>query len=197
MVNGITSNPAAQTYQSSDVTAKATNKSTEKTTAYTDEGAVYEKSSDYKKISSMSANERADIVAKLKSDAEAQTAQLRQLVEKMFTKQANVDLTSKSSWDEMIKAGVFDAETIAQAKKDVADDGYWGAEQTSDRILSFAAALAGDDEEKMQDMLAAFKKGFEQATKSWGDTLPDLCQNTYSAVMDKFDSWFEDRNAQQ
>ena len=38
-------------------------------------------------------------------------------------------------------------------------------------------------------MIAAFKKGFEQATKSWGKTLPDISQRTYDAVMKKFDAW--------
>ncbi len=198
MVNGVTSNQAAQSYNATDTTAKTAEKSTDKSsTAYTEDAVVYEKSSNYKSISSMSATDRANIAARLKSDADSQTAQLRQLVEKMLTKQANTSLTSKASWSSMIAAGAFDADTIAQAKKDVAEDGYWGADQTSDRILSFAAALAGDDEEKMQEMLEAFKKGFSQATKSWGASLPDLCQNTYTAVMDKFDSWFNEHNSNQ
>ena len=199
MVNGITSNQAAQIYGTSDAAAKSEGKAADKTAkaSYTQESVVYEKSSYYKSISSMSKSDRSAIVAKLKADADSRAAQLRELVEKMFTKQANIDLTSKSSWDYMIKAGVFDAGTIAQAKADVAEDGYWGADQTSDRILSFASALAGDDEEKMQEMLEAFKKGFSQAAKSWGAALPDLCQNTYSAVMDKFDSWFAEHGTTQ
>ncbi len=195
MVNGITAaGQAAQMYAADDA-AKKTRKTDDNAKASSSKDAVvYEKSSstDYKTISSMSKSDRAGIVAQLKADADARTSQLKSLVEKMFTKQAGVDLTSKSSWDEMLKAGIFDADTIAQAKKDVADDGYWGADQTSDRILSFASALAGDDKEKMQQMVDAFKKGFSQATKAWGTDLPDLCQNTYKAVMDKFDSWFKD-----
>ena len=35
-----------------------------------------------------------------------------------------------------------DADTIAQAKKDIAEDGYWGVEKTSDRILDFAKGSA-------------------------------------------------------
>ena len=62
--------------------------------------------------------------------------------------------------------------------KDVAEDGYWGAEQTSDRILSFAKALSGDDPDKAEELLNAFKKGYSQATKSWGGNLPSLCSDT-------------------
>ena len=39
-----------------------------------------------------------------------------------------------------------DPEVKAQAQKDIAEDGYWGVEQTSERLLSFAKALAGGDD---------------------------------------------------
>lgn len=81
------------------------------------------------------------------------------------------------------------ADVKAQAQKDIADDGYWGVNQTSDRIVDFAKALVGDDPEKAEKMRAAFEKGFKAATKSWGSKLPDISQRTYDAVMDKFDEW--------
>jgi hypothetical protein len=59
----------------------------------------------------------------------------------------------------------------------------------SDRILDFAKALSGDDPDKADAMLEAFKKGFEQATKAWGDKLPDISQRTYDAVVEKFNKW--------
>ena len=77
----------------------------------------------------------------------------------------------------------------AQAQKDIADDGYWGVNQTSDRIIEFAKALVGDDPEKAEQMRAAFEKGFKAATKSWGKELPSISQRTYDAVMSKFDDW--------
>ncbi len=81
------------------------------------------------------------------------------------------------------------ADVKAQAQADIAEDGYWGVEQTSDRILDFAKALSGSNPEKADELLAAFKKGFSQATKSWGKTLPDISQRTYDAVIKKFDAW--------
>ena len=36
-------------------------------------------------------------------------------------------------------------------------------------------------------MRDAFKKGFDEATSTWGKSLPDISQKTYQAVMDKFD----------
>ena len=38
-------------------------------------------------------------------------------------------------------------------------------------------------------MKNAFEKGFKEATKTWGKDLPSLSQDTYNAVMEKFDQW--------
>ncbi len=89
----------------------------------------------------------------------------------------------------------MDAATKAQAQADIAEDGYWGVNQTSDRIIDFAKALTGGDPSKAEAMRDAFKKGFEQATKTWGDKLPDISQKTYDAAMKKFDDWAAEANA--
>ncbi|MDD3661353.1 MAG: hypothetical protein PHT89_11630, partial [Lachnospiraceae bacterium] len=60
------------------------------------------------------------------------------------------------------------------------------------RILDFAKALSGGDPDMIDKMRDAFKKGFEEATKSWGKDLPSLSNDTYQAVMDKFDKWAEE-----
>ena len=44
-------------------------------------------------------------------------------------------------------------------------------------------------------MVKAVEKGFKEATKSWGRDLPDISNQTYKAVMDKFDKWFEDNGS--
>ena len=87
------------------------------------------------------------------------------------------------------------ADPIAQAKEDISENGYWGVKQTSERIFSFAQALAGDDEEKMTKMKEAFEKGFKEATKTWGKELPDISQNTRDAVLKKFDDYFAGKNS--
>ena len=81
----------------------------------------------------------------------------------------------------------MDAATKAQAQADIAEDGYWGVEQTSSRIVDFAVALTGGDPDKVEEMREAFKKGFKQAEKTWGGELPEISQKTYDAVMKKFD----------
>ena len=184
---------AAYTQQTSGTkTVKETKEVKEtNTSAKTDQdtAVVYEKSD---AASSKTANTKSNaaIIAQLKADAEARTSQLQSLVEKMITKQGQTLGTADDMWSFLAKGDfTADPETIAQAKKDVAEDGYWGAEQTSDRILSFAKALAGDDPDKAEELLNAFKKGYSQATKTWGSNLPSLCSDTYDLVEKKFNDW--------
>ena len=68
--------------------------------------------------------------------------------------------------------------------------------QTSGRILDFATALTGGDPSKIEDMRKAFKKGYEQAEKTWGGELPEISKKTYDAVMAGFDKMAEDAAAQ-
>lgn len=154
-------------------------------------GVVYEKGSDTSKTDKASGKaNNAAIVAKLKADAEQRTAQLRGIVEQMMQKQGVAIGNADSMWRFLAKGDfTVSADVKAQAQADIAEDGYWGVEQTSDRIVDFAKALSGGDADKADEMIAAFKKGFEQATKSWGDKLPDISQRTYNAVMEKFNQW--------
>ena len=170
-------------------TTKETNKNTSTAKTGQDTAVVYEKgSSSSEKTTGTRSN--AAIVAQLKADAEARTAQLQSLVEKMIAKQGQTLGTADDMWSFLAKVNLkADPETIAQAKKDIAEDGYWGADQTSERILSFAKALAGDDPDKAEALLNAFKKGYSQATKTWGGELPSLCSDTYDLVEKKFNDW--------
>ena len=161
-----------------------------KTTPAEGTGVVYEKNTDSEKVTS--AKDNKAIIAKLKADAEARTSQLRSIVEQLITKQGTAfgKATDDDMWKFLAK-GEFtvSADVKAQAEADIAEDGYWGVEQTSDRILDFAKALAGNDPDKAGEMLEAFKEGFKQATKAWGDELPEISQKTYDAVQEKFEAW--------
>lgn len=188
-INSITNSVAAQ--QASTYTATKTDYTEKKSESSTkaDTGVVYEKSSDQ---TSGTVTKKTDyaLINKLKADAEERTSQLRSLVEKMMTKQGVAIGTADSMWSFLAKGDfTVDEATRAQAQADIADDGYWGVDQTSDRILDFAKVLSGNDPEKADLLLDAFKKGFKEATKSWGQDLPDISQRTYDAVMEKFNKW--------
>ena len=190
-MNAINSvNSTTNIYQTGTA-SKTASTSTDKTTTSdkAETGVVYEKSSQTDKDTVTKKTDYA-MVAKLKADAEQRTSQLRSLVEKMMTKQGTAIANADSMWS-FLADGNFtvDEETQKQAQADIAEDGYWGVEQTSDRILDFAKALSGNDPEKADLLIDAFKKGFEDATKSWGKDLPDISQRTYDAVLEKFDKW--------
>lgn len=163
----------------------------------TDVAATYEASNVSDKASASSVKSKAanpELIAKLKADSDNRLQQLQSLVTNMFKKQGITIGTADDMW-KVLASGNFtaDADTIAKAKEDISEDGYWGVKQTSDRIFDFAQALAGDDEEKMKAMKKAVEKGFKEATKTWGKELPDISKNTYNAVMDKFDKYFSSK----
>ena len=188
-VNGISNQTSTYAaYKSTEQKAAAT----ETEGKQTEVSAVYEPSKDAKKTDTVTAKQKNEaIISRLKADAEARTQQLQQLVQQMISKQGNAYGQANDMW-KFLASGNFtvDAQTKAQAQADIAEDGYWGVEQTSDRILDFAKALSGGDMDKMKEMQAAFEKGFKQATKTWGKELPQISQDTRSAVNKLFEDFY-------
>lgn len=183
-VNGISNvntTTTAVSYETSSKTAE-----TSKSSTYgKDTAAVYEKSSEAKSTSPNKA-----LIAKLKADTQNRINQMQSLVQEMFSKQGKAFTNADDMWKLLAKGDfTVDAKTANEAKDAISEDGYWGVNQTSQRIFDFAVALSGGDSEKMDKMLEAFKKGFKQATKSWGKSLPDISSQTYDAVMEKFDNY--------
>ncbi|EOI0434029.1 hypothetical protein ACMF5D_001879 [Campylobacter jejuni] len=63
----------------------------------------------------------------------------------------------------------------------VSEDGFFGVENTANRIADFVIKGGGDDVEKLKKGL----EGFEQAEKMWGGELPQISQNTIDAALKK------------
>ena len=147
-----------------------------------DTAAVYDKSK-------LSEDDRKTIVAQLKADQEKRQAQLTELVHNMLSTQTDMYGKANNIW-RFLASGNFtvDAETKQKAQEAISEDGYWGVKQTSDRIVSFATALAGDDTSALEKMRDAFIKGYKQAEKTWGGELPDISKKTYDSVIEKLDS---------
>ena len=191
-VNGITAaNNIATAYTSYENTAK--NKTTENAAKTTPEsGAVYEKSDTAAAASTQKKTytSNAELVSKMKADLEQRQQQLTDLVQQMLGKQSKTYGDANNIWQFLAKGSyTVDPQTQAQAQADISEDGYWGVSQTSDRILDFAKALAGNDSSKAEELKEAFEEGFKQATKTWGKDLPSISQDTYDAVEKKFDEW--------
>lgn len=194
-VNGITSvTDAYSTYAASYTKSADVNSTASTGTTVTEEaGAVYEPSAEAQAITKKTYTPDADLVAKLKADADARTAQFRSLVENMLLGQGKSYNNANDIWS-ILSSGDFtvDPATKAQAQADIAEDGYWGVSQTSQRILDFATALTGGDPDKIEEMRSAFEKGFKQAQETWGGELPEISQKTYEAVMAGFDKMAEE-----
>ena len=191
-VSGATSTASAYTSYKDGAKPQEAKKSDE-TKRSEGTGVVYEKSNEPNKkatynINKMSAEDRAALVQQLKQDEVDRRNQLTSLVQKMFSGQAGVSKLADLFSPENLKN--VSAADIEQAKKDISDDGYWGVKQTSQRLFDFAAALAGDDVDKMKEMQAALEKGFKMATKAWGKELPEISQETFKAANQLFEDYY-------
>lgn len=186
-INSINNYASAASTVATD--SKVSSKKTESSKNDTSTGVIYEKGSSDKSSSSQKTQNSA-LIAKMKADSDSRISQLCGIVEQMMSKQGAAIGKTDDMWS-FLAGGNFtvSADVKAQAQADIAEDGYWGVNQTSDRILDFAKALSGNDKSKAQELADAFKKGFDQATKAWGGKLPDISQQTYDKVLEKFDSW--------
>ena len=195
-INGINENTA--TYTCSYSTAKSAASQTENVNEKKDSAetaAVYEKNSAAKTDQKMSYKVDQKQLERLKADAENHKKQLQDIVDKLISKQGQAfDVANGKNLKNLYAGLKVDAKTRAQAQADIAEDGYWGVKQTSQRIFDFAMALSGGDPDKMEEMRAAFEKGFKKATRSWGDKLPGICHETYDAVQSLFDDYKEQQS---
>ncbi|MBR0260792.1 MAG: hypothetical protein IJQ85_03260 [Selenomonadaceae bacterium] len=85
------------------------------------------------------------------------------------------------------------ATNAEDAAKAIAPGGAWSVDAVATRVFDLAAAIAGNDPEKLSQMRAAVEKGFEQAGMTWKDAtgqskLPDISTQTYNEIMTRFDN---------
>ena len=112
------------------------------------------------------------------------TDSLRQMIVTLFREQG---LSARIAADDTTID--FQKLTPEQAQDLIAEDGYFGVARTSERIVTAAVALAGNDPEKLDQIKAGIDKGFEMAAQALGGALPDISSQTYDAVMEKLDAW--------
>lgn len=146
------------------------------------------------KVGKMTESERSNLVSKLQADQEARHKQLTDMVQKLFSTQANKYGQSNDMW-RFLASGNFtvDAATKTQAQADIAEDGYYGVKKTSERMFEFAMALTGGDVDKMKEMQSAVEKGYKQAEKTWGGNLPDISKQTLDATNQLFEDYYKEQ----
>lgn len=129
-------------------------------------------------------------LAQIKQEFHKNTESFRVMVRSMIEKQGgnvNEILKALASGEEVNIE--IDAETRQNAQQAISEDGYWGVNQTSERILEFAKTISGGDKSKIDTLIGAFKEGFEAAKEAFGGVLPEISQQTYDKVMEGFEAW--------
>ncbi len=120
------------------------------------------------------------------SDPQDQYNLLRELVTNMLREQGiEFQIANGDQSIDISEISQKDASAL------VADDGYFGIEQTSDRIVDFAIAMAGDDTSRLAAIKEGVENGFNEALEAFGGSLPEISHDTYDAIMDKLDAWAE------
>ena len=154
-VNSVTTSMEA-TYSAYSTKADSAKK-TETPKKTEEPAAVYEASADKAASNKKAANLK--VANYIKTANEARITQLENIVHKLIAGQGDAYGKAKNMW-QFLASGNFtvDAATKVQAQADIAEDGYWGVNATSDRIVDFAVALAGDDPDKLEEMRSAFLK---------------------------------------
>ncbi len=118
---------------------------------------------------------------------------LRELVTNML-KEQGIEFQGITGTGEKVDISEISPE---EAQELVSDDGYFGVDQTSTRIVDFAIAIAGGDPSRLDAIKEGVEKGFNEAKEIFGGQLPDISFKTFDTVMEKLDAWAESVNDNQ
>jgi hypothetical protein len=91
----------------------------------------------------------------------------------------------------------YDGKPIAELSQDeasalVADDGFFGIDQTAERIANFVIQGSGGDEDMMRAGREGILQGFKDAEKMWGGELPDISYKTIEKATQMIDEAMHD-----
>ena len=126
---------------------------------------------------------------------EQRQAAMTQMISDMLGQQANatgLDFifgkgTSSLSLSELTQAD------IDEAKASISEGGFWSVDAVATRIMDMAELLANGDSSKLSVLKDAVIKGFNGAVSQFGfenlDEMPEITQQTYTEVMNRFDKW--------
>ncbi len=166
----------------------------------TSEAYKFEKSTNVENQSSQDKINQNDF-EKMVFETEQKTKQLTTLVNSLFNTQSNkvkiagydeLSYMTNELKDSLENNTLYaDSETISKAKEEISEDGYYGVNKTSDRLINFAKALSGGDSSNIELLRDAVIDGFSAVSDDL-DGLPDICKDTFNATMDKFDVWAEE-----
>ncbi|MBI5559563.1 MAG: hydrogenase-4 component G [Deltaproteobacteria bacterium] len=74
-----------------------------------------------------------------------------------------------------------------EATELVSADGYWGIDQTAQRLADFVLNGSGGDLDKLRAGREGLLQGFKEAEKLWGGQLPELSYKTIDKALSLID----------
>ena len=78
--------------------------------------------------------------------------------------------------------------TKEEATELVSEEGFFGVEQTSQRVANFVFNFSGEDLEILEKGREGIVQGFEEAKKMWGDELPQISHDTQAKTLELIDA---------
>lgn len=186
MINTIrTDNPIPAAATQKHIEKKLTKEVPKGESKKTSEAVVYEKAP-VETFTTYDAKKIQELKAQVDAKFESLRNVVRQLVENQGMKyEAFLEKLDKKE-EVMIP---IDEETRAAAQAEIAEDGFWGVDNTAERIFDFAKTISGGDTSKKELLLSAIEEGFAKAKEAFGGELPEISQKTYDKVMALFDEW--------
>jgi len=115
---------------------------------------------------------------------------LQKLVVSML-KEQNIATSVKIGEEEVDISKISQKEAVEL----VSEDGYFGVEQTSERIFQFAVNISGNDPSRIEAIKEGVMRGFNEALDAFGGQLPEISHKTLDAVINKLDNWVSEASA--
>jgi len=102
-------------------------------------------------------------------------------------------LSGKDSNGFSLKDIGYEGKAITELSPEEAEElldveGFFGIEQTSNRVANFVFSFAGDDVELLKEGREGIIRGFEEAQKLFGNQLPEISFKTQEKTLELIDS---------
>lgn len=111
---------------------------------------------------------------------------MQNLAKQMLGEQYEIAKTANGEVDFATLAKDLGIGTTPEAAAEaISENGNWGVNAVSTRIIDMAVNLSGGDTSKIGMLREAVQKGFAQVGKL--EDLPEVCQQTYDEIMKRFD----------
>lgn len=175
---GLWQDPNAQSQAQAE--AKAKSNSTKPLLTHTEDTFV--PSSEQMKSQTYAAD--TVTIDQLREKSEAAYRQLRDMVQQLMQRQGKAS--------DLAQGTPVDATTQAEAQALIGEGGALSAETVSDNIVEFAKAVSGGDREAAETLRGAIDRGFAEAAKLFGGSLPQISQDTQALVHEKLDAWLSE-----